>query len=339
MWPSQPEGYELRIYRKALALAGAVTLAGGLALTAGAAGASSTSTQDGMAGYFGNTLGTNYKSMIATFDLTPNAENIGTTTSLASPQGALGEQLCANGTGQAAELGVTYNGKVNNVGTFSVDYALGKLPTTPNADLCLNGILHNGNKLHPLLGNIAEGDSVTVLEQTGHFGVWFSAQDDSTGRSFETWASCGGWWTHSANWRNWRWHWDGCPSWNEPGAGVQQNLTLLGGAATGDLVDFTGVKVDKKETASPGTALGATSINDIAVDSSGTGNAPWLVGPAFDVTHGPNGINEVCGASLTTTLQSPNLTDPPLPSVGNQYGPLLASGSQFSVCAAAPIGA
>lgn len=296
------------------------------AVPASAGVTGSTSTQDGMAGYFGNSLGTSYKSAIATFDLTPNAENIGTTTSLASPQGALGEQLCANGPGDAAEIGVTYNGS----GTFSVDYALGKLPATPNADPCLNGILHNGNRLHALLGSIAEGDSVTVLEQTGRYGVWFSAQDDKTGRSFETWASCGGYFTHDSHWHHWRWHWYGCPRWNEPGAGVQQNLTLLGGSAGGDLVDFTGVKVSTYETANPGTPLG--SVNDITVTSSGTGNAPWLVGPADDTGHGPNG--EACTASLTTALQSPALT-----LAGSQYGPLTASGSQFSVCAATPIGA
>ena len=246
----------MNIRMRWLALAASATLAGGIAMVAPSAFAGvtgSASTQDGMSGYFGNTLGTNYKSMISTFDLTPNAENIGTTTSLASPQGALGEQLCANGTGNAAEIGVVYNGlDANKTGHFTVAYALGKLPTTPDPDACLNGILHNGNKLHSLLNNVPEGDSLTILEQTGRYGVWFSAEDLSNGRSFETWASCGGYWTHSANWHNWRWHWDGCPRWNEPGAGMQQNLTLLGGAATGDLVDFTGVNVSTRETATPG---------------------------------------------------------------------------------------
>jgi hypothetical protein len=301
--------------------AAAVTLvaAGGLALAASPAHASvtgSTFTQDGMAGYFGNSLGTNYKSMISTFDLTSNAENIGVTSSLTNPQGALGQQLCANGSGNAAELGVVYNGlNANNVGTFTVAYALGKLPSAPNQDSCLNGILHNGNKLHSLLNNIPDGDTLTILEQTGKYGVWFSAQDNSTGRSFETWASCGGYWTHTWNWHNWRWHWYGCPKWNEPGAGVQQNLTNLGGSATGDLVDFSAVSVDKHETASPGTPLG--SLNDITVNSSGTGNAPWLVGPAKTSGSpgtGPNG--EACA---------------------NLYGPLTST--QFSVCAATPTGA
>lgn len=311
----------VRKFATALACAAAAVTLAAAAASAGVTG--TTSTQDGMAGYFGNQLGTTYKSMIGTFNLNTAQENIGTTTSLASPQGAVGEQLCANSggsIGEAAELGYTYNGLTSlggvKVGTFSVDYALGWLPKGPNDDPCLNGILHNGNRLHALMSNVPVTDTVTLLMYTGRYGVWFAGQDNMTGRSFLDWASCGGYFTHSRHWTNWRWHWYGCPRWNEPGAGVQQNLTLLGGQATSDLVDPSAVFVDTHETTAPATPLG--SLNATEVDSSGTGNAPWLVGPAKSVTTGPNG--EGC------TGQS-------------QFGPLTDGGSSFSICAATPIGA
>ena len=312
---------------KTMIAASAVTLAaGGLALAATpfayAGVTSSTSTTDGMAGYFGNALGVSYKSLEATWDLTPQAENIGTTTSLASPQGALGAQLCSNSTRGAAEIGTTYNGG----GTFSVDYAAGHLPSN-NSDPCVNnGILHNGGKLHPLLSAIPEGDSITALLQEEKHGVVFSAQDDKTGRSFSVWVSCGGHWAGKHHYV-----YNSCEHYNEPGVGVQQNLTQVGGAATNDLVDFAGVKVDTSSTASPSTPLG--NLNDITVDSSGTGNPNWLVGPANSITTGPNG--EACTASLSTTLQTPNIPALPQP----QYGPLTSGEQQFSICAATATGA
>ena len=313
--------------KRIAALAAGAVLTAGLALTATTAHAGvtgSTGTTDGMAGYTGTTLGVAYRSMIATWDLTPIARNIGTTTDLTRPQGALGEQLCSDGTGKAAELGTVYNGG----GTFSVAFALGQLPVN-NADPCRNnGILHNGGKLHPLLSGLAVGDSVTGLIIEERHGVLFAAEDLATGQSFETWQSCGGRWLGHHH----GWHWNGCPRYNEPGAGVIQNLTLLGGAATGDLVDFTGVAVSPLTTAVPAVNLG--TLNDIRVDSSGTGFAPWLVGPASTPGLGPNAGIELCPASLTTALQVPVLT-----AGGPQYGPLLPGGDRFSVCVAPAVGA
>ena len=314
------------MFRRIAVLAAGAIAALALAAPAHAGVTGSVGTTDGMAGYFGNTLGTFYRSMIATWDLTPQAQNIGLTTSLASPQGALGFQLCDNGSGKAAEIGTTYNGG----GTFSMDFALGQLPVN-NSDPCVNnGILHNGGKVHPLLANLPVGDSVTGLIVEERHGVLFAAEDLSSGRSFSVWASCGGGWRFNGH-RHW-WLWNRCPHFGEPGAGVQQNLRIVGGAATNGLVDFTGVRVDVLPTSTPGTPLGA--LNDIRVDSSGTGLPAWLVGPATDPVHGPNGPLEVCLASLTTALQVPALT-----AGGPQYGPLLPGGDRFSVCAATPIGA
>jgi hypothetical protein len=309
-------------------LAAAAAVTAGLAVPAAAmAGVTgSAGTTDGMAGYTGTQLGTAYRSMTATWDLTPIAQNVGTTTSLASPQGAEGQQLCANGTGVAAEEGTVYNG--GTPGTFSVAFAFGKLPVS-TADPCRNnGILHNGGKLHPLLSNLPVGDTVTGLIIEERHSILFAAQDAMNGQSFETQVSCGGHWAGSRHHRHYVYA--PCPRFNEPGAGVIQNLMLLGGPASFDLVDFTGVDVSTARTSTPGTPLG--TLNDITVRSSGTGVAPWLVGPASSTVLGPNG--EGCVASLTTVLQTPNLT-----ATGPQYGPLLPGGTQFSVCAAAPIGA
>lgn len=269
---------------------------------------------DGTSGYFSTKLGQKYTRIEAKFDLTPAMENIGITSSLTSPQGAVGAGVCDNASGKAAEEGVTYNGKdVAGVATFSVDAALGALPAN-GGDPCVgNGILNNGSVLHPLLQFVPVGDSVTVLIQQTRNGVEFSAENDNTTQSFSKFIAtrtCRRVRVGRRHHRHWRTRCTGSrPYYNEALAGVMQNLTNLGGAASNDLVDFSGVNTNE----------GTLGVNDAAesVTSSGTGNAPWLVGPAENITTGPNG--EAC------------------PNLNGALSPL--GGGDFSICVATPTGA
>lgn len=270
---------------------------------------------DGTSGYFSTELGQVYTTIEGTFDLLPAADNIGVTSSLADPQGAIGTGICNNGNGRAAEIGVIYNGK-NNTGTptWSVVGAVGTLKAN-GADPCVgNGVLNDGFVLHPLLSSLtASAAGVTVLIKEDRNGVTFSARNNVTTQSFSQYVA-----TRSCKWvrvgRRHHKHWvERCtgyhPFYNEALAGVQQNLTNLGGPATSDLVDFTGVTTNN----------GVLGVSDAAesVTSSGTGNAPWLVGPAESKTAGPNG--EACT---------------------NAEGPLTTTdGGDFSICVATPTGA
>ncbi len=360
-----------KIAAAAIAAAG-LTLAGGSAASAAPTPANVigpvVGTTDGTAGITSTWLGHFYNSTEATFDLTSQAQNLGTTTSLTAPNGAQGIGLCNNGSGFAAETGALYTGSA-----FEIAYALGGLK--PNgADPCRNnGVLNTGAVLHPLLSNLAVGDSVTLLISQYAAGVVFSGQDNSTGQSFDQYVATTVW--HAAVWHPGHWvagHWVGTPGhrtwikgfwiaghltpgyrtgihpyYNESLTGVMQNLRNLGGPATNDLVDFSGIFVD-------GVPL--TLFNDQVVDSSGTGGSPWLAGVATSTTTGPNG--EACTLGSDAKIASdalpagppqapwgyvaPAALTPSLTAGGPQNGPLTTparAGSAFSVCVSTATGA
>jgi hypothetical protein len=274
---------------------------------------------DGTSGYFSTELGQVYTTIEGTFNILPAADNIGVTSSLADPQGAIGTGICNNGNGRAAEIGIIYNGK-NAAGTptWSVVGAIGTLKAN-GADRCVgNGVLNDGFVLHPLLANLTESPAgVTVLIQEHANGVTFSARNNVTTQSFSQYVATRTCREVKVGRRHHK-HWvEECtgyhPFYNEALAGVQQNLTNLGGPASSDLVDFSGVT----------TNLGYLGASDAAesVTSSGTGNAPWLVGPAL-------------------TAGIPGGTGPNGEACSNPDGPLTAlSTGDFSICAATPTGA
>jgi len=329
-----------KIAAAAIAAAG-LTLAGGSVASAAPTPANVigpvVGTTDGTAGIISTDLGHFYNRKELTFTITAAADNLGVTASLAKPNGAEGTGLCSNGEGQAAEEGVLNKGQDPSQppGTynFEIAFALGALK--PNgADPCVNnGVLNNGAPLHPMLSDLVVGDAVTLLIQQYQKGVLFWAENLTTGQSFEqevATQTC-----TPAVWHPGHWvpgHWVGSPGhrtwihgfwiaghltprsctgthpyYDESLDGVLQDLQGLGGPASNDLVDFSNDLVN-------GHPVG--DFNDEIVDSSGTGNAPWLAGVADTTSTGPNG--EPCA---------------------NGEGTLLAGGSTFSVCVATPTGA
>lgn len=320
--------------QRRFAVGGAAVVAVAGMAVAGLASASVSSatigTSDGTAGYIQTQLGTNYTTFEDTFTLNPDAKSLGVTTNLADPNGAEGAGLCNNGTGKAAEEGVVENADQ----TFNLVYALGALGAGTGLDECVNhGILTNGASVHPLLSQLAAGDNVTILGIEYRGGMQFSARDNSTGQSFEQWVSfrsCTrhpGYWTGKGKHRKWHKAYNVCktshPYYNEALVGVMQSLSNLGGAATNDLVDFYGARVD-------GLPFGSGSNVAEAVYSSADASSPWLVGPADSITTGPNG--EGCKSSSDAY---PALG---LAANSNQFGSLAPSGN-FSICAATATGA
>ena len=300
-------------------------------------------TTDGTAGYLATYLGAFVKSGIATWDLTVDGKSLGTTTSLANPKGAAGIGACNSGDGDAAEVGHLYNGS-----TFEIADAVGKLGNN-GGDRCVsNGILTNGSVVHPLLTGLVPGTVVTAEFVEYAHGVTFFVENDNTTQSFSSYVTFGkvctwhaGYW-FNGHWkyydhgkkRRWvrTWHkgYDVCHAaphqyYNEALAGVFENLTSLGGSASNDLVDFSGVKFN-------GVPMGSWDAE--AINSSATGSAPWLVGPSVSVNTGPN--SEPCLPSLANeNLASVNPVVPLSPG----YGPLSTTGLNFSVCSAPAVGA
>jgi len=327
---------------RSLATAGVAAAALCLAvpLTASAQTGGTFGTRTGQAGYFINALGTNYRSLVSTLDITPNAVDIGPGTN-----GAIGQRLCNNASGKTAGMGIQQNA---SQGTFSLLYTAGTLKAN-GGDPCIdNGIL-SGTVLHPLLTGLQVGQAVTIQEVIFRHDIVFAATEwggPSNGRSFSAELSCGAvkvwYWTGQAHHRHHRFYWRAlnCPTFNEPEVGVQQDLSLVGGPATNDLVDFAGVYTDTVPTWSPSIPFGAYATGGMlanqgtlfALASSGTGTPPWLVGPARTGTTGPNG--EGCLASQA--FAGP----PPLTAGGPQYGPLTDSTTAaFTICSATNIGA
>lgn len=319
---------------KSLVAAGATAAALCLAvpLTASAAQVGTVGTTTGQAGYFINQLGQNYRSLVSTFDITPNAVDIGV-----GGNGAIGERLCNNGDGKTAGLGIQQNAVQ---GTFTLLYTTGTLKAN-GGDPCINNGILTGTVLHPLLTNLTVGQAVTVQEVVNRHDITFAATEwggPSNGRSFSTTVSCGSvkvwYWTGKGHHRHHRYYWRAlnCPTFNEPEVGVQQDLSLVGGPATNDLVDFAGVYIDTVPTWSPTIPFGGP--NNFAMLSSGTGTGPWLVGPAASTTTGPNGGTETCHASQSF------FGPPTLTAGGPQYGPLVNSAqAAFTICSATNIGA
>ena len=285
-------------------------------------------TEDGDAGYVATGLGVIYRQGAASFTIKAADNALGSTTSLASPSGALGIGGCNNGTGQAAEIGLL-NLKT---GGFTIADALGTLGQN-NADPCINnGILTNGNITHPLLENLPVGENITVEYVEYARGVGFyvslnSGPDANTGEAFSYYASFAtkvwvpGHWTNChdgshgrvCTWK--RGHFRTTfphPFYTEALVGAMADNSLLGGTPVTDLVDFAGANAN-------GFPLDFGAVNIRPVFSSADGLAPWLIGPAGDNDGG-----------LTTPIAVSGCPGSAAPAGGV---------GSFSICAATNIGA
>jgi len=299
-----------------------IAVTAGLALAVSMASAAVTpiGTTTGTSGYEETDLGVNYWQTGGTFTVNPDANSLGVTTNLANPNGAIGGGLCNNGSGQAAEIGVVETA----VNSFEVVAAVGKL-VNGNPDPCTHSVLNTATApLHPLLTGLPVKTSITYLVQEYRTGIKFSGEANS-GQSFDQWFSfekCTkhpGYWTGGRHHRKWHKAYDVCKDnrlfFNEALAGVMQSLQNLGGPATNDLTDFTGVRAN-------GVAFGTSPNVALPIASSATGNPPWLVGPASAPGKGPNGPSETCVGPTVLT------TPVPLNSLGD-----------FGICAATATGA
>jgi hypothetical protein len=323
--------------RFAYLLAGAVA-AVGLAFGAVPASASTGTfvpTTDGDAGYIATGLGLVYGQAEVTFTITNAMKAIGVTpetaAGLADPKGAVGTGLCNSGTRTAAEVGALYNGT-----TFFIADSVGSLNANGGDDCVNNGILTNGSIVHPLLGSLPVGESVTVEVVEFARGDAFYVSDNTTGQSFSQYVS----------FRTVRvipGHWGPCfhgpggkrvciwihkktivtfphAFYNEALFGAMADPTLLGGGTPSDLVDFTGVEANNVNPDNGGTSVRP-------VYSSGDASQPWLIGPNGD-THGGSPTFS-CALNVTTPPVTATFLTTTLPFVPGA----------FSICSDAGVGA
>jgi hypothetical protein len=318
-------------------------VAGGLLLTsAGAALAANPvqGTSDGMSGEYVTSLDHTYVQAGSTFDLTPTAQQIGVTSSLGAPKGAVGEQLCNQENGNAAEVGVILNPDL----TFSAVYALGQLPANPGNPCIGGGILTNGAKVHNLLTHLQAGDNISVFVHEYAGGIRFSARDNSTGDSFQQWVSfttcrrvpghqVKGHWAGPKGHRFWvRGHWVKAqtvcakhhPFYDGVGFGAMQGGNLAGGDPSLNLVNFEGTQVQRSGDHHPFT-LHPGYPGLIVVDSGVNARAPWLVGVAGG---GSGADNLQCGPQSTVAPSAGGL-------LTYQSHPVAGA---FSICVAPAIG-
>lgn len=238
--------------------------AGGLALgltLSGFAGASVSRTVDyttnGVAG--AKTFGGQVTGVSDSIYIRAADANLPLTTNLpnSAAPAAVGDQICNNNTSRAAQLGYVRTGPT----TYTVAYAVGTMPPGTNVDPCENGILTAGPDpiVATALVNVPSGVTLNFsIKESGRHNrnLTFSAQTASGTSVWSRFLPGAGFYA------------------TEAGAGIQGNISPLGGTPSVEMLAARGLTV----SGAGGTGDFGTAGPDAAlVFSSATGNPPPLV--------------------------------------------------------------
>ena len=240
----------------------AICVAAATALSMGAANASTHAgvngisatpdyTSNGVSGYLVNRLGTSFRNVHTYVHTSVQTEDLTTGNSV-------GEELCNNNTGLAAQEGLVYQG----AGVFEVEWGFGTIAANAAApdDLCEGGLLTTEFRDGTLIASVPVGDTVELRLHYQDGVLDFQAQIVGSNHGSEAHTKFVG-----ADHHFW-----------EAGIGVQGDDTVLSAPAANTLVSFSQSRVTSTDGTN-GDLGNNANWTAIPVDSSATGNPPALI--------------------------------------------------------------